>query len=224
MRNSRNLSIVLLFVLLAAVLQPIRRVALEAWMRHEGNLAPVGTSTEGFMGKPGAVLSIMGVPLEQAEQGSFGPPQGVYHVLILFPGDSVSGAELSPGEFETGTDNRTSAEAQAWKVWSGQPGHERAVRRVFTTRYNGYTGKAELVGHRYSLANGNMFVVRYDTRGRVSVRQLRHTYRNHDMMKPVVDVFQALLPSDPAVRNLLDYSAKPCPRRQAAPARGTAEA
>jgi len=227
MRNSRNGSIVLAFLLLAALMPPVgralRSLALEAWMQHEGNLAPVGTSTEGFMGKPGAVLSIMGAPLEQVQQGSFGPALGAYHVLILFSADSVSGAALLPGEFKTGTDNRTIAEAQAWMVWSGEPGHEHAVRRVFTTRYDGYLGNAELAGHRYSLADGNMFVVRYDARGRVSVRQLRHTYRDHDMMKPVVEKFQALLPSDPTVRDLTDYSPKPCPRRQPPPARGTAE-
>lgn len=227
MRNSRNGSIVLAFLLLAALLPPVGRVAralaLEAWMQHEGNLAPVGTSTEGFMGKPGAVLSIMGAPLEQVKQGSFGPALGAYHVLILFSGDSLSRAELSPGEFKTGTDNRTSTEAQAWMVWSGEPGHEHAVRRVFTTRYDGYLGRAEVAGHRYSLADGNMFVVRYDARGGVSVRQLRHTYRESAMSKPAVEVFQALLPSDPAVRDLTDYSPKPCPHRHASPARGTAE-
>jgi hypothetical protein len=222
MRDSRIRSLVPLAALLLLLGWMLRIPAAYAWMRHTGGLEPHGSSIGSFSGKPGTILSIFGHTPYIENDHTPAPQVGASHVLVLFSADSLSPAELLPGEWRVEPGIATTSQAQAWRVWSGAPGHEHAVRRVFTTHYNGFLRRVELDGRRYSLADGNLFVVRYDARGRVSVRQLRHTFRGTDWVE-IVKVFQALLPSDPAVRGLMDSSTKACPRRGASPARGTAE-
>ena len=214
MRSSRRTEILILAATLLFGAWLARYPAMYAWMRHTGALSPHGTHTESWMGKPGTILSMIGHPAQMGATG-FDRSLGIYHVLIFFPGDS-----LTPLEGSSLSNDFSGTVSQAWNVWSGEPGHERAIQRALTTRYDGLRQTVKVHDRRYSLADGNLFVVRYDARGGVSVRQLRQTYRDVGSF----DAFQALLPGDPAVRDLTHYDAetKPCPRRQASPPRDAA--
>jgi hypothetical protein len=146
-------------------------------------------------------------------------------VLVLFPADSITAA----GSTLLGTAEARAAaewvsgpaaagryvEQKEWNVWSGTPGREYALRRGVTVLYDGFTRKAVLAGQRYSLDNGNLFVVRFDASGRPTVQQLPHTLRSSDEVR-IVRTFQALLPNDAAVQDLTHF-AVPCPRRTTSP-------
>ena len=209
MQRSRGVVIIAVTATLLLMGWMIRIPVMYAWMRHTGAVAPHGTHTENFMGKPGMVISIVG-HTPHAGETSISRGVGAYHVLIVFPADSLQALDWSSfsGEVSGGA-------SQAWNVWSG----ERAVRREFATEYNGFLYTAKLGGHRYSLAHGNLFVVHYDARGRMFVRQLRHTFRDENS-PDLVRVFQSLLPGDAAVRDLTRFDAPPCPPRKTAPVRG----
>jgi hypothetical protein len=208
MRRPRMAQLFVATLIVVAIGWVFRYPAMYAWMRHTGSVAPHGTNNSGFMGKPGAVLTLVGSPPHVGDV-SMSAPIGAYHVLVLFAADS-----LTEGEGSTTSSNVWEDATRAWNVWSG----DRAVRREFSTHYDGFLRIARIGGRRYSLTRGNLFVVRYDARGRMSVQQLAHTFRGYDGFK-AVETIQALLPADAAVRDLtrFDGPAQPCPRRQAPP-------
>ncbi|HKP77045.1 MAG TPA: hypothetical protein VJT67_16050 [Longimicrobiaceae bacterium] len=187
---------------------------MAAWMRHTGAVEPSGTSVMRFGGKPGRIVSIVG---RRAQWGSSaGTEMAAVHTLVLVPGDSLTRAEA------TITSGAISAAVhEVLNVWSGARGHESATRRALDLRYDGFRQRAEVAGRRYSLKDGNLFVVRYDRRGHVSVQQLPRVVRTGNVLQ-ATEAFQALLPNDRTVQDLTRYSTKqPCPPRPApAPARG----
>ena len=213
MRRPKMETLFFATLLMVGVGYMFRDPAMYAWMRHTGSISPHGTNSGRFMGKPGMLISVIGHTL-RVDDSSIYRSRAAYHVLILFPADSMSDAN---GGSTTVNSVWEDIDA-AWDVWKG----DRAVRREFSTHYDGLLGVAEVAGQRYALKHGNLFVVHYDERGRPSVRQLRRTLREDDPGK-AVELIQALLPGDRAVQDLTNFGspAKPCPRRQApAPARG----
>ena len=204
MRPSKWLLAFLLAIALIAGGWPYRRAAMLAWMRHTGAVEPVGDAGMQFMGKPGRLVSIVG----QRTQGgsSYSSGLAAVHTLVIFPGDSLGDGQ------GTHSSNAVAATIhEVWSVWS----HARPTptRGIVDVRYDAFLQKVQLGGHSYSLKNGNLFVVRYDGRGRASVQQLPRTVREADQRK-AIEAFQALLPNDPAVLDVTGYVKKqPCPPR-----------
>jgi|GEM_PF-1915409 len=215
MRNSRIAAIVIAVAALLGTAWIYRYPAMYAWMRHSGAVAPAGLSSIEFRGKPGRIVSMIGRrPGPQMGPVFSSDEFGAYHALVVFSGDSLTRLS-STSEFG----NVSGSATEAWRVWSGERGRERAAPRVFSTSYDGIRRTVRLNGRRYSLKDGNLFVVRYDARGQASVTQLRHTLSNARAMD-IFHAFETLLPRDPGWCSLQHYPTKSCPCRQAAPPRG----
>jgi hypothetical protein len=208
MRNRTAPALVLAFGLLMAAAAAWNPAQLQ-WMRMHDSVVPTGSGTMGFV-KPVTIVSVSG--------HRAGDPSGVsdvaaYHMIVTFAAaDSVSQRWSSSGgsQFEhTASDD--------WWAWSGA----RAVRRSMVSRYDAVRQRVDILGRRFSLSDGNLFVVRYDEQGRSSIRQLARTLRTTDPML-VARTYQGLLPSDPVVAGMLYAPPKPCPQKAPAPGGGTA--
>ncbi|HET7464037.1 MAG TPA: hypothetical protein VFJ82_22465 [Longimicrobium sp.] len=183
------------------------------WLWMTGALVANGRGDASFTGKPAATVSVYGAP-----SNSLGSRAGVYHVLVIFPADSVTWvvAGSTSGDVIATTHDE-------WKVWArfgnGEPV---ATGRSLDSQYNALLSRVTIRGHHYSLARGNLFVARFGDGDRVEVVQIpRHV--SDTRSGDVVKTFQAFLPNDPVVRDLYRYPKVPCPRRPASAAR-TSEA
>ena len=169
---------------------------LAGWMgssRENGPVVPEGTSTMAYGGRPARLVSVFGHRLQPPDEPS--ASFGAYHVLVTFAADSVTSVSTSAG----GSDLHH-ALSDAWKLWDGaETGQEPVVS--ITAGYDPVRQRVEIGGRRFSLARGNLFVVRYDAAGNASVRQLPRTVYETDPLS-VTHAFQALLPADPVVRDL----------------------
>jgi hypothetical protein len=185
-------------LLLAAAMA--RNPAQLLLMRLRGSVVPSGSGTLDFGGKPVTLVNVYGHPGGQAD----GTGQvAAYHMIVLFSAaDSVSGhGRVSQ------IDQFARTTAGEWWAWSGP----RAVRRTLVARYDGLGHRVEIGGRRFPLSAGNLFVARFDERGRLSVRQLARTMRTTDLWL-VAQTYHALLPSDPIVANMLRAPQRPCPK------------
>src|SRR3954453_21151197 len=68
-----------------------------AWMRHTGSVAPHGSNSMEWYDKPVTAITMIGHPPQLEDPGSSVPNVGVYHVLILFPGDSLTALRGTTG-------------------------------------------------------------------------------------------------------------------------------
>jgi hypothetical protein len=183
--------------------------AVSAWMRMNGSMVSNGGGTASFSGKPVAMVSVHGTPA-----GAAVPATALYHVLVIFPGDSATW--VTPTSDDSDVAATTHNEWKAWvRFGNGEPV---ALGRSLDSHYNALLNRVTIRGHRYSLAHGNLFVVRYDWHGSAEVRQLPRQVRDRDPFS-VVKLYQALLPGDRAVRDLYRYPKQPCPRRAPSAAR-----
>src|ERR1700741_240191 len=158
MRSSKSQPLFVATVLVLCFGWAFRVPAMYAWMRHTGSVAAHGTASWSEVGKPATVLTGIGHTPHVGETEISAPSVGAYHVLVLFSADSLTARNdwnITLGSVGQGV-------SQAWNVWSGEPGHERAVRRELSTRYDGFLRGGEMGGRRYALRDGNLFVVRYD--------------------------------------------------------------
>ncbi|HSU14599.1 hypothetical protein [Longimicrobium sp.] len=179
------------------------------WMRLHDSVVPFGSSHAGF-GKLAVIVSVEGYRARNARQGA--PNAAAYHVMVTFAGaDSVSRRWTSSAS----TGNFSESSGDDWWAWSGPHGS----RRSLVTTYDAVRQRATIAGRRYSLSRGNLFVVRFDERGRASIGQIARTVSDTDPFR-VLHIYQALLPSDPIVADVFNYPRPPCPRGTASTPRG----
>ncbi|HEX6750359.1 MAG TPA: hypothetical protein VF092_23905 [Longimicrobium sp.] len=204
-----NRSKVPALIVLAVSLLVFGRIAAphaqSALMRMNGAVVPDGTSNMEYGGKPARMLSVIG---HHADRPSDPPNAAAYHVLVIFPADSVRNVERvsTVGDVAYALTNE-------WELFSGG---RKTVQRTFASDYDPLRKRVHIGGRRFALSRGNMFVVRYDEQGRQTVTQLRRTLFNAHPLD-VSRAYQALVPGDPVIQDLLRYSSPRCPKR-AAPA------
>ena len=86
--------------------------------------------------------------------------------------------------------------------------------RALASEYDPVRGRARIAGRAFALSRGNLFVARYDPRGRLSIVQLPRTRISKDPFT-LLRTFQALLPGDRIVQELNHFPPHPCPRAPA---------
>ena len=177
--------------------------AVSAWLRMTGALVSVGSGTAAFGGKPVAMFSVYGMPA--GTSGS--ETAGLYHVLVIFPADSVAWAGS-----DHGGDDLITTTHDEWTVWSrGYDGGTWATDRSLESRYNPLLNRVTIHGRTFSLERGNLFVARFRRLGQVEVVQLPRRVSERGP-KSVIKAYQAALPGDAVVRDVNRYRQAPCPR------------
>jgi hypothetical protein len=154
-------SLVLLNVLVPAVAFP---AAQDAWMRLSRSVVPNASSVEDFTGKPVSFFSVGGsrwVSWSEQKRG-----EAAYHVMVLLPSASATENGRSAG-----SDGHRHTAARSWRLDDGSSAAE--VR--FEADYDALWQRVEIDGRRYSLSDGNVFVVRLAEGSRPSVTQIDTT-------------------------------------------------
>jgi hypothetical protein len=214
MGNSRMSQVVVVVAILLGAAWLVTGRAIGAWLDWSGTPTVVGTSTFTMGGMPGRLFTLLlTLPPRDAQWNT--ASTAAFHVLVVACADSLT----DQGESK----NSTALSAtwnHRWNAWTGARGHERAVQHALATRYSAVSGTVRLGDQRYSLKEGNLFVVRFDERGRMSVRQLPQTFLDPSSNNAMT-MFETLLPGDADVQSLLHWDAKPpCLRRPASPPSG----
>ncbi|HMJ24940.1 MAG TPA: hypothetical protein VK475_03895 [Pyrinomonadaceae bacterium] len=194
MTNKRKLtfgfgSALLLVFALALYLPSAKR----RWLRHTGAVIPSGSSALSYTDKPCTILSVTGerwAPSGRLEDAA------AYHALVVFP-IVMPGAyySLSSGGGLTQTD------IQKWRAPNveGMVGDLNEVDLLVV--YDALWQTITVESKTYRLANGNLFVIRYDQSWRPTVTQLNQTL-NQIGADSEAKAFKSLLPDDKLVQQL----------------------
>jgi len=213
MGRSGMSQVVVLAALLLVAGWVVRGTAITAWMDWTGTPMVTGTSSWTLTGKPVRIFTLLARPPQETQWNA--PDVAAFHVLVVACADS-----LTDGKGSNASNGISATWNHVWSAWSGEPGRERAVQRALTTRYSGVSRTLRVGSERYSLKAGNLFLVRYDERGRMSVRQLPQTVLDPDSYHAMT-TFKTLLPTDAAVQNIERWGEKPpCLRQPAIVPRG----
>jgi hypothetical protein len=163
------------------------------WLRHSGAVIPGGSTTMRYTDKPCTILSVTGerwVPNGRLEDAA------AYHALVVFP-IVMPSADYSL----SGGDGFTHTDIQKWRapnvegMVSDLDGADLAV--VYDALWQTITVESKT----YHLANGNLFVIRYDQNWRPTVTQLNQTLNQRELDSEV-KAFKSLLPDDKLVQQL----------------------
>jgi hypothetical protein len=172
------------------------------------------TSSQDFMGKPVRFLSVGGPRwVSWSEQK---PREAAYHVLLLLPSASVTDNGRS-----TGNDGHRHTAMRSWLVETG--GH--VVETRFEGRYDALWRTVGIGGRRYSLSDGNVFVVRFGEGSQPSVVQIDTTIAELYAVDVLPGAVKSRLPRDEVVQRTLGDlpGRRDCESRQAPPAGGRYE-
>src|SRR5688500_1330932 len=155
---------ILLFLLILLVPTVALPAGREAWMRVSRAVVANQTSRSDFVGKPVSFLSVGGprwVSWSEQENGA-----AAYHVLLLLPSASATDNGIS-----SGNDGRRHTATRSWLV----DATGRAAEVRFEGRYDAAWRTVEIGGRRYSLSDGNVFVVRLAEGAQPRVAQIDTT-------------------------------------------------
>ena len=195
-------SLFLLTLLVPAVAFPAGR---EAWMRVSRAVVPNASSVEDFTGKPVSFFSVGGsrwVSWSEQKRG-----EAAYHVMVLLPSASATENGRS-----IGSDGHHHTAARSWRL-DDRPS---AAEVRFEADYDALWQRVEIDGRRYSLSNGNVFVVRLAEGSRPSVTQIDTTLTDLHAGEALEGAVMAKLPAeDPAHQALRDlYRREDCEARK----------
>lgn len=109
--------------------------------------------------------------------------EALYHVVLLFP----SAAITDLGTSADGDDEHRAVDAR-WRVDAGG----RAVEMAFRAEYDAEWGTVTIAGAPYSLADGNVFVVRPGDGAEAGVRQIDAAVAGMDDLDAVKDAASTL--------------------------------
>lgn len=156
---------------------------------------PGGARTHTYFDRPIRILSVEGqrwgtwAALERAS---------AYHALVIFPP-----GELSNAESVSGGDDFTHTKVERWRLMRGQPpGRFTAEERELEIVYDALWQTVTVGTRTYQLANGNLFVVRYDEQLQPAVTQLNATLNREGSTEEVVAAFKAQLREDAIAQQL----------------------
>jgi len=211
MNRSKVPALIVLAVSLLLAGKMAEPYAQSAWMRMHDAVDPDGTSAMEYGGKPARMLSVIG----HLPGGPGEPTTAAYHVLVIFPADSVHNIERASTAGDV-----THALTDEWELWSGG---QVSGQRAFASDYDALRKRVRIGGRRFGLAKGNLFVVHYDEHGRQTVTQLPRSVPSTNQYD-VSRVYQALVPGDPVIQDLLRYPSRRCPKRAAPAATPTSNA
>lgn len=170
----------------------------DAWMRVSRAVDPNASSVADYAGKPVSFFSVGGSRWvswsEQKEK------EAAYHVMVLLP--SASATEIGRS---TASDGHRHTAARSWRLDDGSSAAE--VR--FEADYDALWQRVEIGGRRYSVSNGNVFVVRLTEGSRPSVSQIDTTLTDLNAVEALEGAVMAKLPAeDPAHQALRNLSSR----------------
>src|SRR5215213_6902518 len=157
--------------------------AKRTWVRFTGAVVADGSRTHSYTDKPVRVLSVEGhrwVTWDESEGAA------AYHALVIFPR-----GELKDVRSVSGGDGFTYQRAERWCVLEGRPEGGAGEEVELGIAYDALWRTVTVNSRTYRLADGNMFVIHFDGRGRPSVAQLHLTLDKGAGVDEVVGAFKS---------------------------------
>jgi hypothetical protein len=184
---------------IAGLLMTLAVVALvpsakRTWVRLSGAVVAGGSRTHSYADKPARVLSVEGrrwVTWNESEGAS------AYHALVIFPR-----GELKDLGGVSGGDGFTYTRAERWHVREWQPQTVAGEEIRLGIAYDAFWRTVTVDSQAYRLADGNMFVIRFDKQRGLSVTQLNMTVDKGAGIDEVVGAFKSKLPEDEVAQQL----------------------
>jgi len=181
--------------------------ALGIRMRLSGALMANSQGQQSYYGTPIRLLSVAGQRWESWDESK---PAAVYYALVLLPTASacniVSGGGGN-GFLHTG--------AWRWLARKDKEGQEQELRLEAT--YHASRRTLTIDSRSYFLADGNLFVIRYDGGEKPVVTQLDSTINDKVETELIFNLFKSLLRGDEAAQKLInardDSATIDCDRR-----------
>lgn len=192
---SRNLFVLafgLLILFVAALYLPSAKAIL---IRHSGAVIPQGSGTLVFTNKPFRLLKVTG---DRWVDGR--PLKGTaYHVLVIFP--VVIPEDKSSS---SGGDGFSHYDVQKWLVptGGGSADSQSFAEKELAINYDAVWLTIAVGGRTYHLAQGNLFIIRFDQNWQSAVTQLNLTMNTDSSYQEEIDAFKSALKDDPMVRQL----------------------
>lgn len=181
-----------LIAMIAAIGLPLK--AKTMWLYLSGAVIPSSHRTQRYTDKPFRVMSVTGqrwVTWNKLEDAS------AYYALVVLP-------LVMPddNDFESGGNGFTHTDIERWQQRKGQFNKSLAEERELAVTYDAVWQTITVGSRRYRLANGNLFVIRYDENWRSEVTQLEATINHDAELGEVTNAFKSALSEDKAVKQL----------------------
>ncbi len=181
--------------------------ALGIRMRLSGALMANSTGQQTFYGTPIRLLSVAGKRWESWDESK---PAAVYYALVLLPTASacnIASGGGGNGFLHTGT--------WRWLARKDKEGQEQELRLEAT--YHASRRTLTIDSRSYYLADGNLFVIRYDGGEKPVVTQLDSTINDNVETELIFNLFKSLMRGDEAAQKLInardDSATIDCDRR-----------
>jgi hypothetical protein len=182
--------------------------ALGIRMRLSGALMANSSGQHSYYGTPIRLLSVAG---ERWESWDESKPAAVYYALVLLPTTSACNIESGGGG-----NGILHIGAWRWLARKDKEGQEQELRLEAT--YHALRRTLTIDSRSYYLADGNLFVIRFDGGVKPVVTQLDSTINDKVETELIFNLFKSLLRGDEAAQKLIsarDNSATiDCDRRR----------
>jgi hypothetical protein len=168
--------------------------AKKRWVHYTGAVIPNGSSTHRYTDQPLTILSVTG---ERWATGDRLEDASAYHALVIFP---IVMPEAYDGA--SGGDGLTHTDIQKWRIPKGErPGEDGTQEKDLAIVYDAVWQTITVGSRTYHLANGNLFVIRYDQNWQPAVTQLDATL-NKTGTEAEVSAFKSVLKDEKIVQQL----------------------
>jgi len=195
MKNVKQpLVIITILFLMAIALSVLPTLGKRAWVRASGAVMANSSGTLNYTDKPFRILSVKGERWATWDklENAF-----AYHALVVLPmvvpEDSGS---------MSGGDDFTHINTRKWKPLKGQTENALTEERELSVRYDALWQTITVASQKYRLANGNLFVVRFNENWQPEITQLKATIDKDVGFDEVRRAFKSALSEDEAIQQL----------------------
>lgn len=167
----------------------------DEWQFKPGVVVPSGDRTSTFKNASGQLLTVEGqrrVSTSKLEEIS------VYHAIIFYPEGTVVG---EGGEFSNS--GPISTEELTWKIQSDPRAAQKEMsEKRLEFKYHALDKNVRVGSETFSLADGNLFVIRLDVNWLPVVTQLREHFVEQAEKERVLQSFKSAAREDESVQRL----------------------
>jgi hypothetical protein len=160
------------------------------WLHKPGAISPTGSAERGFDNAHGLLLSTTG---QRCVSGSNFVAVSIYHALVFHPDARLTGGSDGGGW--------NSDEALFWSV-PKSTGDSEPERKRLDIVYNAIDKTVNIASNVFSLASGNLFIIRVDEFWVPRTIQLNAHLDDQKDAQTVLDYFKSEMPTDAAIQAL----------------------
>lgn len=160
------------------------------WLHKPGAISPTGSTERSFKNAHGLLLSATG---QRCVSGSNYVAVSIYHALVFHPDAGLTGGSHGGGW--------NSDEALFWSIPKSTGDSEPEQKRL-DIEYNAIDKTVDIASNVFSLASGNLFIIRIDESWVPRITQLNAHLDDQKDAQTVLDYFKSEMRGDAAIQAL----------------------